>query len=97
VPLCDGLVVRREDSISGERVVILSTRDEDGTTTDLLTIYTLTGESRRDRAKLDGRFILSEVSTTIYAASLASGAPISQQDITNGFDIITTEWNSGAL
>lgn len=91
------LVVRRDDSQPGEKAVILSRRGGDGSTRDVVTIYTLTGESRRELASADGRFILSEGSTAIYAASLPDGSPYTQQEISNAFNIIYTEWNTGAL
>ncbi len=96
--LRDNLIVRREDGSLGEHAVILSRRDsETGETTDIVTIYTLTGDNRSDRAKLPDRFILSEVSGTIYAAKLHENVPYSQEEIIAGFDVIFTEWNSGAL
>lgn len=96
--LRENLTVRRSDSVFGERSVILSHRDPDtGETTDVLTIYTLTGNNRSDRARVGGRFILTELSQTVYAAKLHENAPYSEQEITSGFDLILTEWNSGAL
>lgn len=96
--LRENLIVRREDDAFGEHAVVLSRRDpETGETSDIVTIYTLTGDNRSDRARLPERFILSEVSGTIYAAQLHENVPYSREDITDGFDVIFTEWNSGAL
>ncbi len=94
----ENLIVRREDDAFGEHAVVLSHRDPDtGETADVVTIYTLTGDNRSDRARLPERFILSEVSGAIYAAQLHDNAPYSREDISDGFDVILTEWNSGAL
>lgn len=96
--LRDNLIVRREDNARGEHAVILSVRDRgSGETDDVVTIFTLTGENRSDRACLPGRFIISEDADTVYAAQLNENAPYTRQDIIDAFDIIFTEWNSGAL
>ena len=92
------LVVRREDLSSGEHVTVLSRRDPaSGGTADLLWIYTLTGDNRQDRAKSGGRFVLSELSSTIYAARLAEDAPYTREEIASCFRIIYSEWNTGSL
>ena len=97
--LRENLSVRRVDSVSGERTVILSSVDS--TTrkaTDLLTIYTLTGENRRERAALGDRFILREEDATIYAALINSEElSMTQQDVIAAFKLIYAEWNTGAL
>lgn len=89
--------VRRADSISGERVVILSSVDKKtDQVTDLLTIYTLTGENRHDRARLPGRFVLQESASTIYAARISS-AELTEETVKKSFKLIYTEWMTGAL
>ena len=94
----DGLLVRREDSVTGEHAVVLSIRDSGtGEAVDILTIYTLTGDNRNDRAELSGRFVLTELSGTIYAAKLHESSPYTEEDVKEIFDVIFTEWNSGAL
>ena len=94
----DGLVIRRADASSGEKAVVLSELDEQsGETRDLLYIYTLTGDNRRDRAKSGERFTLAELSSTIYAARLPEGSPYSREEILDSFNIIYSEWNTGTL
>lgn len=95
--LRQGLQIRREDTVSGERTVVLSGLDADGGVQDMLVVYTLTGENRQERAKLAGRFLLREDDTTIYAARLPKDSSLTQEDAINGFRLIYTEWNIGAI
>lgn len=92
------LTVRREDTVYGERAVVLSRYDPDsGSVADLVTIYTLTGENRHDRAEVGGRFVLRQDSTTVYAAKLAAGSDLSREELEDLFNIIYSEWHTGAL
>jgi len=91
-----GLTVRRDDSIPGERAVILSRLGTDGSVNDLLTIYTITGENRSDRARLEGRFILLEDSATVYAAQIPNDS-IAQDAVIRRFNRIFTEWSPGSV
>lgn len=90
-----GLTVRREDSASGERSVVLSRVGTDGQIVDLLILYTLTGENRSERSRIAGRFVVGEEGSTIYAAKLLSGA--TQAEIENDFKIIYSEWSTGSV
>jgi len=91
------LTVRRADSDAGERAVVLSTADPlTGQVTDLLTIYTLTGENRRDRARMAGRFALWEDNSTIFAASILDES-LTEETVRANFKIIYTEWMTGAV
>lgn len=87
-----GLTIRRDDSISGERSVVISRLNTDGSVNDLLVIYTLTGENREDRAKLAGRFTLTKDDSTVYAAKILGG--ISEDEVRNNFHIIYSEWST---
>ena len=89
------LTVRREESVSEERVMVLSTLQSDGTARDALTIYTITGENRNERSKLPGRFLLLETDTTIYAAALPENSELQQETVQNGFHLIYNEGNTG--
>ena len=91
-----GLTVRRDDGIPGERAVILSRLGTDGKVNDFLTIYTITGENRSDRARLGDRFVLLEDNATIYAAQILNGS-LTQDDVTARFSRIYTEWSSGSV
>ena len=91
-----GLTVRRDDSIPGERAVILSRLGTDGKVNDLLIVYTITGENRSDRARLENRFVLLEDSATVYAAQLLSDS-LTQDAVARRFNRIFTEWSSGSV
>lgn len=92
----DTLSVRREDNVAGERCVILSSVDfSTGNTVDRLKIYTLTGENRHERSVGEGRFVLFEDETTIYAAVAMSG--ISRDDTLSRFHLIYSEWTRDSL
>lgn len=91
-----GLTVRRDDSIPGERAVILSRLQADGTIQDLLSVYAITGENRSERARLSGRFILEESSSTIFAAQI-HGESIERDGVASRFHIIYTEWSTGSV
>ena len=97
----EGFTVRRETNVlSGERAVVLSQADADDNISDLLTIYALSGENKRDRAKIPGRFVLLQGETVIYAARLTGSEQPSEEqrrDLTDRFHLIYTEWNTGAL
>ena len=92
----DTLTVRRNDSVAGERCVILSEVDRNtGSITDRLMIYTLTGENRQERAAMAGRFVLAEDETTVYAASVKTG--ISRDDLLQRFHLIYSEWTKDSF
>lgn len=99
----DSFTVRRETGKTGERTVVLSTVDESTReVTDRLTIYTLSGENRRYRSKLSGRFILVSGETAIYAAEVNAPAddPLTDEeknDIISRFHLIYSEWIQGTV
>ena len=98
----DGLIIRREDSVNGERVVIFSVSNpQTGSFSDILVIYKLTGDNRHDRVNQDGRFILLENLTTIYAAKILNDGEtvraFTEDDVKGYFDLIYMEWNAGVL
>ena len=99
----ENLSVRREDLVAGERVVVLSRLiPETGEFLDILTVYTLTGENRRERARLPDRMILDEEETTIFAAKLGEGnvnwsGALAPEDIVARFSPIRPEWYNGSL
>ena len=91
-----GLTVRRDDSIPGERAVVISRLGGDGNINDLLTVYAITGENRSDRANMEGRFILEESASTIYAGQILVDG-LERADILSRFHIIYTEWSAGSI
>ncbi|MEG1190577.1 MAG: hypothetical protein RSD48_03910 [Oscillospiraceae bacterium] len=98
-----GISIRRDSSSPGERSVIFSATDSNtGKSTDLLTIFTLSDENRRDRAKLENRFVLLGSETVIYAARLNTEGNLAPdkeqcQEVTGRFHLIVSEWITGAL
>ena len=97
----EGFTVRRETAVlSGERAVVLSQVHGEEEVTDLLTIYALSGENRRDRAKISARFVLLQGETVIYAAQLPDKTEATEEqrhDLADRFHLIYTEWNTGAV
>jgi hypothetical protein len=97
----DRIAIRREDGVSGERSIVFSLVDKDGEIgEDFLTIYTLTGDNRAERASYSSRFVLLAEEETIYAASIKVNEssfelPISQDLIRSNFNIIYSEWITG--
>ncbi len=91
-----GLTVRRDDSVPGERAVILSRLGSDGNINDLLAIYATGGENRSDRARLPGRFVLEESSSTVFSAKII-GDSIDRNGVESRFHIIYAEWGSGSV
>ena len=91
-PLLTGrLNAVKTESVPGETAVTFSVGGQ-----GLLVIYTLTGENRLDRAEADGRFLLKQSGTTVYAAELLPGGEeLAESDITEGFNLIYPEWQTG--
>lgn len=99
----ENLTVRRDDILTGERGVVFSYVDPDTEEiTDFLVIYTLTGDNRKDRARLPGRFVLKQEGATIFAARVLKkdgpwGNTLGPDEIIRRFKLIRTEWSTGAL
>ena len=87
-----GLTVRRVDDVPGERAVILSRLDTGGSINDLLVIYTITGENRSERARLEGRFVLLEESSTVFSAQILA-PDMDAETIASCFHRIYSDWN----
>lgn len=91
-----GLTVQRDDSVSGERAVILSRLRSDGSLENYVAIYAIAGENRYERAKLENRFLLQEEGTTVYAAEILDGKT-DENTIRSRFHVIYTDWSSGSV
>lgn len=91
-----GLTAQRDDSVSGERAVILSRLRSDGSLENYVAIYAITGENRYERAKLENRFLLQEEGTTVYAAEILDGKT-DENTIRSRFHVIYTDWSSGSV
>lgn len=90
------LTVRRDDTVSGERCVILSEVDRyTGAIKDRLQIFTLTGENRRERSGVNGRFMLAEDDTAVYAARIL--ADCTRAEVEQSFRLIYAEWSPDSL
>lgn len=88
----DGLNTERSSTAPGESAVTFSARADAEDPVALVTIYTLTGENRMDRASDAHRFTLAQNETTVYAAELAEGSPLTRQKIEESFNLIYPEW-----
>ena len=89
------ITVRREDTVSGERAIVFSGLSAGVTVTDLLEIYTLTGNGRDARATKGERFVLYTADETIYAARILAGADalgVTEEYVKENFNIIYSEW-----
>lgn len=92
--------VSRAESKNGERpLVFYHWLGEDVPPESLMTIYTLTGDNRKELAEQDGRFILYDRSDTIYAASFAPDCEweymITSEELISRFKLISSEWVTG--
>ncbi len=91
-----GLTVRREDSVPGERAVVISRIGTDGVVHDLVKFYTITGENRIDRARIENRHVLLEEPATIYAAELLDPG-VDLAGIQSRFFRIYSEWSASSF
>ena len=88
-----GLTVRRVDDVPGERAVILSRLGTDGNINDLVVIYTITGENRSERARMEGRFVLMEESSTVFAAQIVDNS-VDPGILETRFHRIYSDWST---
>ena len=66
----------------------------------LLTIYTLTGQNRSQQAASDGRFMVYETETVVYAANVHADAAsygLTDKTLPGYFRLIRQDWNSGEM
>ncbi len=93
------LTMTRRDTVSGERAMVFACLDAQKKAQDLLTIYTLTGDYREQRAKSDGRFIIYRRSDTIIAAKLWDTAPkdlaLTREQVIAACKFIARDWLTG--
>lgn len=62
----------------------------------VLILYYLTGENRLDRAESEGRFILYQDESSVYAAQILDDT-VTQEGVMNAFHVIYAEWQAGDL
>lgn len=64
----------------------------------VFTIYALTGSSREEQAVQNGRFVLHQSDSVVYAAQLSESAAemgLYEDDLINSFRLIHRDWNTG--
>lgn len=96
----DHIVVSRRGSGQDETAVTFSARGENGENTPILSIYTITGDSREVKAVRDGRIVLSRQAERIYAAKLLEGNAswehgMTEDSLRAAFSLIAAEWSAG--
>jgi hypothetical protein len=96
-----GKVTAHRSDLPGEHSIIFSLWNGDSAPPDdFLTIYTLSGENRSDRAGRPGRFRLRVVDEIIYAAELLSANfgwdnEIDENYLRDNFKLIYSDWDTG--
>ena len=90
--------LRLEQYGSPDESALMFTLNGDGTAPQgsVLVIFAITGENRLDRAQMNGRFILREANSIVYAAQLLTDE-LTPQDIMDNFHLIYAEWQTGDL
>lgn len=95
--LVDLLWVVPEDT--GRYAFCLWDRDY-GELTKLWTVYVLTGDDRSNVAAENGRFVLLKTDTVVYAAYIEEAARdlgIAQEELTQSFFLIQSDWKTGEM
>ena len=87
----EGLRVLMDRTVPGEAAAALLQETDSGETETLLTVYTLTGENRMDRASAGGRFVLRQNETTVFAAELST-SELTAEDVSENFNLIYPDW-----
>lgn len=102
----ENITVRRDDTVTGERTLIFSyltkadNTGEDEVSVDFLKIYTLSGDNKDDRAKLEGRFPLQVHSDIIYAAEIMTtevNLTVTPKMIVDNFKLLYSDWATGVM
>jgi len=88
------LSVRRADSVAGRCIVLSAFADDEAE--DILSVYTITGENRFERARSGGRLFLAESGSAVYAVQLHT-AGVSAETVSGAFHLIRTAWISPGL
>lgn len=72
--------------------------EEDTDYIKLMSVYTFTGQNRHEQGSADGKFILHETDTVVYAASVeqeAASYGLSAESLPGDFRLIRQDWNTG--
>lgn len=76
---------------------VFSIQKEDGTQTELMTVYVFTGHQREEQGVADNRFVLHRTETTVFAAHLgveSAAYNISKDSLINSFHLILQDWKN---
>ncbi len=95
-PLTGDVLMERRYADGEDSVTFTVMSDGSTPQGNVLTIYTLTGSNRLERAEAEGRFVLYQEEQTVYAAQLLTDA-LTKQDIMDSFHLIYAEWQSRDL
>ena len=90
------LSIYRNDSVSGQRAVVFALwQGEEKEPIPFLSIYKLTGASRNTRAESGNRFILTEDSNAVYAATFYHtwNCGLDENGLLENFRLIVSSWS----
>jgi hypothetical protein len=94
----DCIIIARNDQIGGQREVVFSMwKQDDKVPQPFLSIYRLTGNNRTSAAGINGRFVLREEESVIYAAKFheTKWKPgVDETDLIERFNTIQSAWYS---
>ena len=102
----DYVTVRREDTVSGERTIVFvwlpegRQAEDSDSGAEFLKIYTLSGDNKEDRARLDDRFMLLSYGDVIYAAEILTpgvSLGVTSTMVAQNFSPIISQWNTGVF
>ena len=90
------ITISRRDQTSGQREVVFSLwKGKDREPEPFLSIYRLTGSNRLTQSTTDGRFVLREEESVIYAAKLHESSwdcGMDADDLLQSFNTIQSSW-----
>lgn len=96
----DRIVASRRAAGPDEAVITFYAREPEQEDRAILSIYTLTGDSREIKAVRDGRIVLSRQAERIYAAKLLEDNSgweygMTEDSLRSAFSLIPAEWMAG--
>ena len=96
------IVANTPETGGGESAVTFYHMAESGEVTEILSVYTLTGDNRYSRATVGRRFMIMENGDKVYAARLPQTDDIqtleeARQEIIERFHLLTYDWDTGEV
>lgn len=93
-------VLRRSVGLNETAITFFQENEGSVLPSGILSIYTITGDSREYKALQDNRFILGRQGETVYAAEILPQMstlhhPLTEEELRAMFSPIYTEWNPG--